>query len=92
MHGQVDAALCFFVKFVGHLKSDMCNGIIQSKANSCVFYKKAVNDFPLMVTVVTVDNCLMGEHPEDLDIFMADIEKEFNIVKEMDVIKYLGIN
>ena len=92
MYGQVDAALRFFVKFVGYLESDKCNGIVQSKADPCVFYKKDVKGFPLMVTAVTVDDCLMGGHPKELDIFMADIEKEFNIVKEMEIKKHLGIN
>ena len=66
MYGQVDAALRFFVRFVGHLMSNKCNGIIQSKADHCVFYKKDVNGFPLMVTAVTVDDCLMGGHPKEL--------------------------
>lgn len=45
-----------------------------------------------MVTAVTVDDCLMGGHPKELEIFMTDIEKEFSIVKEMDVKKHLGVN
>ena len=45
-----------------------------------------------MVTAVTVDDCLMGGKPKELDVFMADVEKEFNIVKEMEVRKHLGIN
>ena len=81
-----------FVRFVGHLVSDKCNGIIQSKADLCVFYKKDVNGFPLMVTAVTVDDYLLGGHPKELDIFINDIEKEFNVVKEMEVRKHLGIN
>ena len=44
-----------------------------------------------MVTAITVDDCLMGGHPDELDIFMSDIEKEFNIVKEMEIRKHLGI-
>jgi len=74
------------------LVSDKCNGIIQSKADLCVFYKKDVNGFPLMVTAVTVDDYLLGGHPKELDIFINDIEKEFNVVKEMEVRKHLGIN
>ena len=27
---------------------------------------------------VTVDDCLLGGHPKELDIFMEDIEKQFN--------------
>jgi len=57
-----------------------------------VFYKKDVNGFPLMVTAVTVDDCLLGGHPKELDIFMNDIEKGFSILKGMEVIKHLGIN
>ena len=45
-----------------------------------------------MIIAVTVNDCLMGGHPKELDIFMADIEKEFNIVKEMEVRKHFGIN
>ena len=45
-----------------------------------------------MVTAVTVDDYLMGDHPKQLDLFMADIEIEFNIVKEMYLRKHLGIN
>jgi len=60
------------------LVSDKCNVIIQSKADPCVFYKKDVNGFPLMVTAVTVD-----DHQKELDSFMNDIEKKFNTVEEM---------
>ena len=94
MHGVVEwnlwTSVCYtslFVRFVGHLVSDKCSGIIQSKADPCVFYKKGVNGFPLMVTVVTVDDCLLGGHPKELDIFMNDIEKEFNIVKGYESVK-----
>ena len=45
-----------------------------------------------MVTAVTVEDRLMGGHPNQLNIFMADVESEFNIVKEMYVRKHLGIN
>jgi len=92
MYGQVDTALRFFIKFTGHLESDRCNGVKQSKSDPCVFYKKEKDGFPLIITAVTVDDCLMGGTPKELDIFMADIEKEFNIMKEMEVKKYLGIN
>jgi len=85
----VDAALRFFVRFVGHLVNDKCNGIIQSKADPCVFYKKDANGFPLMATVVTV---IVSREVIHRNIFMNGIEKEFNIVKEMEVRKHLGIN
>ena len=38
MHGQVDPALCFFIRFTNHLTSDRCHGAIQSKAYPCIFY------------------------------------------------------
>ena len=92
MYGQVDAARRFFVRFVGYLVGENCNGIVQSEADPCVFYKKDENGFPVMASAVTVDDCLLGGHPKELDIFMRDIEKQFNIVKEMEVEKHLGIN
>ncbi len=92
MYGQVDAALRFFVRFVGYLVGENYNWIVQSKADPCVFYKKDVNGFPVMASAVRVDNCLLGGHPKELDIFMEDIEKQFNIVKEMEVRKHLEIN
>ena len=92
MYGQVDAALRFFVRFVGYLVGENCNGIVQSKADPCVFYKKDANGFPIMASAVTVDDCLLGGYPKELDIFMSDIEKQFNIVKELEVKKHLGIN
>ena len=45
MYGQVHATLRFFVRFVGYLISENCNGIIQSKADPCVFYKRMQMDF-----------------------------------------------
>ena len=60
--------------------------------SSSVFYKKDENGFPIMASTVTVDDCLLGGHPNELDFFMSDIEKQFNIVKELEVKKHLGIN
>jgi len=90
MYGQVDAALRFFIKFTGHLESADCN-MKQSKANLYIFYKKNDENFSLVVSAVTVDDCLIGGKPDDTLIFMKDVEKKFNIVKEDYVGKHLGV-
>ena len=92
MYGQCDAALRFFIRFTKYLESDRCEGVVQCKSDPCIFYKKDENGFPLLVFAVTVDDCLMGGTPKEMDIFMKQVEKVFNIVKEMEMKKHLGIS
>jgi len=56
-----------------------------------MFYKKNDENFPLVVSAVTVDDCLIGGKPDDTLTFMKDVEKKFNIVKEDYVRKHLGV-
>ena len=91
MYGQVDAALRFFIRFTKYLESDACD-MVQSKADPCIFYKKDKEGNPIVIAAVTVDDCLIGGKPEDIETFMNDVEKEFNIVKEDTVRKHLGVD
>ena len=91
LYGHFDATLRFFFRFTNHLTNDKCH-VIQSKTDSCIFYKKDVNRFPLTITLATVNDCLMGGDSKELGIFVADVEKESDIVKEMLARKHIGIN
>ena len=91
MYGQVDAALLFFRRFTKYLESESC-GMKQSKADPCIFYKKNEEGKPLLVAAVTVDDCLIGGTPKNVEAFMDTVEREFNIVRETRIRKHLGVD
>ena len=42
MYGQVDAARRFFVRFVGYLVGENCNGIVQNQKQILVYFIKRI--------------------------------------------------
>ena len=91
MYGNVDAALRFFMKLVQHMIGDEV-GKKQSRADPCVLYLKDENGCPLVVAAVTVDDCLLGGKPSDMNDLIANIEKRFKLTKEDEVKRHLGID
>ena len=64
----------------------------QSLADPCVVYLKNDEGFPLVVGAITVDDCLLGGKPEDINALMDKIEKKFKVTREDDVKRHLGID
>ena len=91
MYGNVDAALRFFIELTDYLTSESV-GMEQSKVDPCVFFKKNEKNEPVIILVVTVDDCVMGGNPKDVQLLMEDIEKRFSITRDLEVKKHLGID
>ena len=92
MYGNVDAALRFSIRFMQYLTSEK-GGPIQSKVNPCVFFKKDTNGDSKLITVVMVDDCVIGGKPDDIKASLMDlVEEEFNITRGEVIKKHLGVD
>ena len=91
MYGNVDAALRFFIRFTQYLTSEKV-GLIQSKVDPCVFFKKDTNGDSMLIAVVTVDDCVVGGKPDDIKALMDLVEEEFNITRDEVIKKHLGVD
>ena len=91
MYGNVDAALRFFIRFTQYLTSEKV-GLIQSKVDPCVFFKKDTNGDSKLIVVLTVDDCVVGGKLDDIKALMDLVEEEFNITRNEVIKQHQGVD
>ena len=74
MYGNVDAAIKLFKTISPHLTNENGRNMMQSKVESCVFFKLN-NDKLILFVLITVDGCAITGTNEDVDWFMDQLEK-----------------
>ena len=75
MYGNVDAALRWILLKTEYLTNEEV-GMIQSRADPCVFFKKDESGEPTLIMAITVDDCMVAGNPKAIDWLMTKIEKE----------------
>ena len=89
MYGNIDAALRWITLKTEFMTSKEV-GMIQSKTDPCVFYKKDEKGKPVLVVAITVDDCAVAGHPNSINWLMNKIEGRFNITRGGKLRKHLG--
>jgi len=89
MYGNIDSPLGWMKTFSKHLMSKL--GLIQSKADPCIFYKKDDKGRPVLLLALYVDDTLCAGTRKELDWMYKAITEKFNIEKLGKLKKHLGI-
>ena len=91
MYGNVDAALRWIITKTEYLTGKSI-GMIQSKADPCIFYKRDNKGNAMLVLAITVDDCAVGGKPEAIEWLLAKIEERFKITRGGRIRKHLGVD
>jgi hypothetical protein len=91
MYGNVDAALRWIILFTEYLTSENI-GMTQSRTDPCVIFKKSEDGKPLLIVVMTVDDCAVGGKVEAIDWLMTKVEERFKITRGGMLRKHLGVD
>ena len=91
MYGNVDAALRWIITKTEYLTSEEV-GMIQSRADPCIFYKRDDNGKTILVLAITVDDCAVGGKPKAIEWLLSKIEKRFKITRGGTIRKHLGVD
>ena len=91
MYGNVDAALRWILLKTEFLTSNLV-GMIQSRSDPCVFYKRDEEGEAMLVIAMTVDDCAVAGTPESIEWLMKKIESRFKITRGGELRKHLGID
>lgn len=87
MHGLVQAARIFWIRFSTHLTSDKV-AFENCQSDQCLFYK--VGKFrPIILRLYVDDSACLG-HPADIKTTMMLISEEFKITSEGKLNDFLG--
>ena len=92
MCGNVDAAMKFFKLLSEHLTQENVMNVTQSKTDPCVFYKLNDDNKLILILSVAVDDCAISGNKNDIEWFMDEVSKRFNITRDGIISKHLGIN
>ena len=57
----------------------------------CIFYKLDSGGNLMLMISVTVDDCAVTGNETNIEWFMDNVEKHFNITREGEISKYLGV-
>ena len=63
----------------------------QSLYNPCVFYKLDLGGNLMLMISVTAYDCAITGHETDIEWFMDNVEKHFNIMRDGEISKHLGV-
>ena len=91
MYGNVDAALLWFNMLTGHMTDEDKMNMKRSLTDPCVIYEQENERLKLM-TGVNVDDTLALGREEDLQSFVDEISKRFNVTVQKEVKKHLGVD
>ena len=91
MYDNVNAALRWILFKTKFLTSKLV-GMIQSRTDPCVFYKRDINGDVMLVIAMTVDDCAVAGTQESIEWLMKKIETRFNITRGGELRKHLGID
>ena len=92
MYGNVDAALLYFIRFTEFaIDENKGLGLIQSKSDPCLFFKKDDEEKTLGVIVVYVDDCLIAGEQKFIDEMKTKLKTEFGVVEDGKLSKLLGV-
>ena len=91
MYGNVDAALRWIIMKTEYLTSKEV-GMIQSRADPCIFFMRDEYGEPILIVAMTVDDCAVGGNPACIKWLMDKIESRFKITRGGKIRKHLGVD
>ena len=91
MYGNVDAAIKFFKISSAHVTEINGMGMKQSLFDPCIFYKLDSGGNLMLMISVPVDDCAVTGNETDIESFMDNVEKYFNITRDGEISKHLGV-
>ena len=91
MYGNVDAAIKFFKTLIDVATEKDGMNMKQSQVDPCLLYMIEDDELTLIVTI-TVDDCAVSGHPDNVKWFMDGLESRFNITRGGTLSKHLGID
>jgi len=91
MYGNIDAAIKFFKTLIEVTTEEKGMKMQQSQVDPCLLYLHEDDELKLIVTI-TVDDCAVSGHPDNVKWFMDGLESRFNITRGGTISKHLGID
>jgi hypothetical protein len=92
MYSNVDAALRWIVLFTEYLTNKEISSMFQSRTDPCVIFKKSEDRKPLLIVVMTVDDCELGGIVEAINWLMTKVKERFKITQGGMLQKHLGVD
>jgi hypothetical protein len=89
MYGNVDAALIFFETYKKYMEDVI--GMVQSRVDPCVFFKRSDNGETILIAVTHVDDTLLCGTTKAIEDFKIAIKKRFGYTEQEGFVKHLGV-
>jgi histone deacetylase 1/2 len=89
MYGTVQAPRAFFLTLSKHLKE---MGMVQSKVDPCIWYKRDYKGELVLIMAIYVDDCILSGKEEAVTWCKERLKERFNITDLRDIKKHIGVN
>ena len=89
MYGAVGSSRCWFLTLIAKMKNNM--GMIQSRHDPCLWYKRSPKGPIVLLVLLYVDDCVVEGEAKWVEWFKRDIQNYWNITDLGTIKKHLGV-